>query len=521
MFFQHRHHVRLDVNPARCILEPQSRPQQDNTQKALNARLRLLANGGDSLAALELGLRYSRTTTPNLAEMVKYIRIAANAGIPEAQSVMASCFTYGDGVPRDAAKASYWTALARAAQNDKEAFGQLGRIYERGVGVPVNLPLALYWYQKAGTIKDPGTDPEFRTVRAVQSDPKVPTFNSAPNNVAEADVYATKIEQQLNAPASAAQSSGQHADGRASGAQPMLTASNGQSGAAANGPGYAVGSHSGDWKLMMRCNFVEFYFSKSGPTASDDWESVTFRVVNLNEFKLGYKYDATFLGTEGSKNVINPSTLILGPNREWVWGPVKPFNAVTPFRIQQWGVTSATVWRLDDVGNVSQLQSCNGNLIVLEHSDNQKADDGLMYAIYHEDVSGVQLAITQGADVNYCQRPNNGVCVSTPLTFAARNDGSAMAQIVQFLLDHGADPNLESGVPADKKSPLGEAVIGLSVENVRLLLAHHARTDFRFASGDTLVDDMNEVSSGLGGGGTVTDTCNEIIGLLQAAGCCN
>lgn len=100
---------------------------------------------------------------------------------------------------RAAAKASYWSALGAAAENNVEAFAQLGRMYEKGIGVPVNLAIALYWYQKAGQIVNTAIDPEFRNVKAAEKDPRIPKFYSSPNNVAEADAYAARIEQELAA----------------------------------------------------------------------------------------------------------------------------------------------------------------------------------------------------------------------------------------------------------------------------------------------------------------------------------
>jgi TPR repeat protein len=116
---------------------------------------------------------------------------AAEAGNPEAQGRLATMYAQGDGVPRDPAAALHWMQAA-VAQNEPlaehelgyvyeygrsgnyAAYGvaddwdeaarlwkasasqgvvvgefDLGRAYQYGIGVPVDINTAIYWYDKA------------------------------------------------------------------------------------------------------------------------------------------------------------------------------------------------------------------------------------------------------------------------------------------------------------------------------------------------------------------------------------
>jgi TPR repeat protein len=95
--------------------------------------------------------------------------------VAEEQYHLSSLYYYGDGVPKDYQKASYWfkeatepkskrsnpspqaqatfskTEIQALEKTIANAYGQFlyGLMYDIGLGVPLNYPKALYWYQKA------------------------------------------------------------------------------------------------------------------------------------------------------------------------------------------------------------------------------------------------------------------------------------------------------------------------------------------------------------------------------------
>lgn len=72
---------------------------------------------GHPYAAYRLGLCYDwgRATTPQLARAAQLYARAATAGIPEAAYALGLCYEEGRGVPRDAAQAYSWFAMAAAS----------------------------------------------------------------------------------------------------------------------------------------------------------------------------------------------------------------------------------------------------------------------------------------------------------------------------------------------------------------------------------------------------------------------
>ena len=88
----------------------------------------------------------------------------------------------------------------------------------------------------------------------------------------------------------------------------------------------------------------------------------------------------------------------------------------------------------------------------------------LMWAV--GDLAKTRALVAHGADVNALSTDGR-----TPLVIAAAQAGSA--PIVQFLLEHGADPNPKGRAPGDA-SPLREAATAGDAEAMRILIAHHA-----------------------------------------------
>jgi len=73
------------------------------------------------------------------------------------QSVWRRCSgpfaSYGQGVPQDYARAREWYEKA-AAQGNKEAQFNLGRLYAQGRGVPLDYAMGRQWYEKAAAQGD-------------------------------------------------------------------------------------------------------------------------------------------------------------------------------------------------------------------------------------------------------------------------------------------------------------------------------------------------------------------------------
>lgn len=85
------------------------------------------------------------TLTPNGLIMLQK---SAEEGTPHAQYDLGVIYAYGDGVPKDEAKAAAWYQKA-AAQGNKYAQFELGVMYEFGRGVSKDEAKAAEWYQKA------------------------------------------------------------------------------------------------------------------------------------------------------------------------------------------------------------------------------------------------------------------------------------------------------------------------------------------------------------------------------------
>ena len=88
----------------------------------------------------------------------------------------------------------------------------------------------------------------------------------------------------------------------------------------------------------------------------------------------------------------------------------------------------------------------------------------LMWAV--RDLAKTRALVAHAADVNALSTDGR-----TPLAIAAARAGNA--PVVEFLLEHGADPNPKGRAPGDA-SPLREAASAGDPETMQLLIAHHA-----------------------------------------------
>ena len=75
---------------------------------------KLLAEQGNALAQLNLGIRYANGegVPEDDAEAVKWYRLAAEQGLAPAQSYLGIMYGQGDGVPENYAEAAKWCRLA-------------------------------------------------------------------------------------------------------------------------------------------------------------------------------------------------------------------------------------------------------------------------------------------------------------------------------------------------------------------------------------------------------------------------
>jgi hypothetical protein len=105
----------------------------------------------------------------------------------------------------------------------------------------------------------------------------------------------------------------------------------------------------------------------------------------------------------------------------------------------------------------------------------------LISATRQSRVTWVRARLKDGADVNHCDQKGSGPFCCTPLTLAI---GRRRADIVQLLLEHGADPNLVAHID----SPLISAAKGGSIAICKLLLERGADPDFLSGHGERAID---------------------------------
>ena len=78
----------------------------------------------------------------------RWLRAAAEKGLPAAQNNLAFMYYSGTGVPQDYSEAAKWTRRA-AEQGYALAETDLGYLYEQGKGVPLDYTTAYMWYSIA------------------------------------------------------------------------------------------------------------------------------------------------------------------------------------------------------------------------------------------------------------------------------------------------------------------------------------------------------------------------------------
>ena len=116
------------------------------------SKLRHSAEQGIVGAQNNLGVLYyeGKSVPKDAAEAAKWWALAAAQGSAESQTSIGMLHINGEGVPQNYAQAMKWTLLA-AKQGSLGARNNLGFIYLNGKGVPRNLRKAYIWFSLAAT----------------------------------------------------------------------------------------------------------------------------------------------------------------------------------------------------------------------------------------------------------------------------------------------------------------------------------------------------------------------------------
>lgn len=115
------------------------------------------AEQGNPVAQLRLAMMYAKGdgVPVNLAAAGRWYKAAAAQGEPQAENLLGTIYEYASTPPfATYSIADNWDAAGRlwqasAAQGWAPGEFSLGRAYQYGIGVPVNLQNAIFWYDKA------------------------------------------------------------------------------------------------------------------------------------------------------------------------------------------------------------------------------------------------------------------------------------------------------------------------------------------------------------------------------------
>ena len=118
-----------------------------------DARLRVLADGGNVQARTIVALRYLRGegVPQSDAAAARWARLAASQGDAVAQYVLATLYHQGSGVPQDSHAAFAWFQAA-ARQGNRKAMHDLAIAYAQGQGVAKNPQEAARWFARAALL---------------------------------------------------------------------------------------------------------------------------------------------------------------------------------------------------------------------------------------------------------------------------------------------------------------------------------------------------------------------------------
>ncbi|MCB2080755.1 MAG: caspase family protein [Novosphingobium sp.] len=127
-----------------CLLPPAVQ-RLGNNVTYLRARKAVKIPAGE---CRKRGGEYTESGAETYASLMKIWLPAANAGDPEAQTNLGEIFEKGKGGPVQPEVAAQWYRKAADAGYSR-AQVNLGSLYERGLGVPKNQAQAMEWYRRA------------------------------------------------------------------------------------------------------------------------------------------------------------------------------------------------------------------------------------------------------------------------------------------------------------------------------------------------------------------------------------
>lgn len=118
--------------------------------KAAKKWFQTAADGGSPAAHFSLGIMYrdGQGSKRDYAAAMNSFQAAADLGYPRAQTAIGTIYRDGEGVKRDYAKAMNWY-LKAAEQGEVEAQGSISAMYLGGHGVKQDFETAMVWLRKA------------------------------------------------------------------------------------------------------------------------------------------------------------------------------------------------------------------------------------------------------------------------------------------------------------------------------------------------------------------------------------
>lgn len=133
--------------------------------------------------------------------------------------------------------------------------------------------------------------------------------------------------------------------------------------------------------------------------------------------------------------------------------------------------------------------------------------EGLFEAVRTSDIDAIKLKILQGVDINVDSRSGS------PVTRAMKRDEGPDFDVMQMLIDAGADINIRGGMWG--KTPLHEATLNAGPEGVKMLLDNGADPTIKDHADQTPLDILQAIK--LEEGHILEKPMNESIRLLLAA----
>jgi hypothetical protein len=125
-------------------------PAKELTAEESVAKWKKEAEAGNAVAQQKLGNAYSygNGVPKDAAQAVTWYSKAAEQGNADAQNSLGAMYNHGEGVPKDVVQAATWFRKA-AEQGDARAQSNLGVMYDDGRGVPKDDAQAATWFRKA------------------------------------------------------------------------------------------------------------------------------------------------------------------------------------------------------------------------------------------------------------------------------------------------------------------------------------------------------------------------------------